>query len=121
MQLDVRALGFDLTPALRAHTERRLHFALGWAETQVERLCVRLSDVNGPRGGADKRCHLQIWLTEAREVLIEDTQLDLYVAIDRAADRAGRAVGRRLDRSRDQRHGPRWLPSADSTPVSSFL
>ena len=48
MQIDVQALGFELTPALRTHTERRLHFALGRSDAQVSRLCVRLSDLNGP-------------------------------------------------------------------------
>ena len=51
MQIDVQALGLELTPALREHTERRLHFALGRSDTQVSRLWVRLSDLNGPRGG----------------------------------------------------------------------
>ena len=106
MQIDVQALGFELTPALRTHTERRLAFALGRADTQVSRLWVRLSDLNDPRGGEDKRCHVRITLTDAPEVVIEDTEADLYVAIDRAADRAGRPVARRLERSRDQRRGP---------------
>ncbi len=113
MRIDIQALGFELTPALRAHTKRRLHFALGRSDTQVSRLWVRLSDLNGPRGGDDKRCHVRITLTDAPEVVIEDTEADLYVAIDRAADRAGRTVARRLERSRDQRHGPRPPPAID--------
>ena len=116
MRIDIQALGFDLTPALRAHTERRIHFALGWATTQVSRLCVRLSDLNGPRGGEDKRCQMRISLAEAPEVVIEDTQADLYEAIDRAAERAGRTVGRRLERSRDQRHGARPLLADGAAP-----
>ena len=44
MQIDVQALGFELTPALREHTERRMHFALGRADAQVSRrLWVRPS------------------------------------------------------------------------------
>ena len=34
-------------------------------------------------------------------VVIEDTEADLYVAIDRAADRAGRTLERRLARQRE--------------------
>ena len=113
MQIDVQALRFELTPALRTHTERRLQFALGRFNAQVSRLWVRLSDVNGPRGGDDKRCHVRITLTDAPEVVIEDTEADLYVAIARAADRAGRTVARRLGRSRDQRHGPGPPPAID--------
>ena len=37
-------------------------------------------------------------------VVIEDTEADLYVAIDRAADRAERAVTRRLERLREHHH-----------------
>jgi len=114
MQIDVQALGFELTPALRSHTERRMHFALGRFDSQVARLSVRLSDLNGPRGGEDKRCHLRVTLTDAPEVVIEDTEADLNIAIDRAADRAGRTVARRLERSHDRRHSPRPPVEADS-------
>ena len=121
MRIDIQALGFELTPALRAHTKRRLHFALGRSNAQVSRLWVRLSDLNGPRGGEDKRCHVRITLTYAPEVVIEDTEADLYVAIDRAADRAGRTVARRLERSRDQRHGPRPPPAIDAASDSPSI
>jgi len=73
MQINVQALNFDLTPALRQHTERRLHFALGRASGQISRLTVRLSDLNGPRGGEDKRCLLRITLTGAPTLPIEST------------------------------------------------
>jgi len=73
MQINVQALNFDLTPALRQHTERRLHFALGRANGQISRLTVRLSDLNGPRGGEDKRCLLRITLTGAPTLPIEST------------------------------------------------
>lgn len=116
MQIDVQALGFELTPALRKHTERRLQFALDRADSHVVRLWVRLSDLNGPRGGEDKRCHLRIALTGPPQVLIEDTEADLYVAIDRAADRAGRTVARRIERLRDQRHGPLAPLAVDDMP-----
>ena len=73
MQINVQALNFDLTPALRQHTERRLHFALGRANGQISRLTVRLSDLNGLRGGEDKRCLLRITLTGAPTLPIEST------------------------------------------------
>jgi len=59
---------------------------------------VRLSDVNGPRGGVDKCCRIQIILKGLPDVVIEDVEADLYVAIDRATERAGRTVVRKVDR-----------------------
>jgi ribosome-associated translation inhibitor RaiA len=101
MQMSIQATGFEMTTALRAYTRRRLVTALGWAYVHVRRLVVRLSDINGPRGGVDKRCKIQVQLDGGRDVIIEDTEADLYVAIDRAAGRADCAVGRQVGRSRD--------------------
>jgi putative sigma-54 modulation protein len=39
------------------------------------------------------------------DVVIEDTESDLYVAIDRAVERIERSVARRLERQREHPHG----------------
>ena len=102
MQIDIQSRNFQLTDALRGHTKRRLGFALSIRDDHIQRVFVRLSDINGPRGGADKCCHIQVVLAQLANVVIEDTEVDLYAAIDRAAHRAGRTVGRRLARQRDR-------------------
>ena len=104
MRIDIKAKGFDLTEGLREHTLRRLQFALGWANHDVRVVTVRLFDINGPRGGKDKRCRIQVPFPGTANVVIEDTDSDLYVAIDRAAERPERAVVRRLDRLREHPH-----------------
>jgi len=119
MQINIQARGFELTDGLHEHTARRLQFALGWAGHQLRKVSVRLSDENGPRGGKDKRCRIRIDFPGAQDVVIEDTEADLYVAIDRAADRAGRSVARRLERQRDHRHGP--LPEIDPNDTTTLL
>jgi ribosome-associated translation inhibitor RaiA len=83
---------------------RRLQFALGWANHDVRKVNVRLFDINGPRGGKDKRCRIQVPIPGTQNVVIEDTETDLYVAIDRAAERTERAVVRRLERLREHPH-----------------
>ena len=104
MRLDIQARGFDLTEGLRGHTERRLQSALSWASHDVRTVSVRLFDINGPRDGNDKRCRIQIPISGGQDVVIEDTESDLYVAIDRAVDRTERALARRLERQREHRH-----------------
>ncbi len=98
MQIDIKTHNFPLTDALRSHAERRLRFALTYCDDHIQRVVMRLSDINGPRGGADKRCRLQVVLDGLPDVVVEDTEADLYVAIDRAADRAGRTLVRKIDR-----------------------
>ncbi len=112
MQINIQARNFSLTEALRKHAERRLHFALTCCDNHIQRVVMRLSDINGPRGGEDKRCHLQVVLAGLPDVVIEDIETDLYVAIDRASDRAGRTVVRKTRRQQTLlRHGE--APTAD--------
>ena len=120
MNIHIQARSFALTDSLREYIERRLRFALGWADDRLRQISVRLSDENGPRGGKDKCCRIQITFPGAPSVVIEDTETDLYVAIDRASDRIGRSVARRLDRQRDHRHGPLLTPSP-ADPVNLSL
>jgi len=100
MQIGIQARNFPLTDALRGHTERRLRFALTCCDDHIQRVVVRLSDINGPRGGKDKLCHLQVVLAGLPDVVIEDIETDLYVAIDRAVDRAGRTTVRKIGRQK---------------------
>jgi putative sigma-54 modulation protein len=96
MKVDVHAQGFPLTPALTEHAERRLRFALKHAADRVQQVTVRLADVNGPRGGVDKKCSVHIVMNGIPDIVTEDTEHDMYIAINRAVDRVGRTVLRRM-------------------------
>jgi ribosome-associated translation inhibitor RaiA len=111
MHIDIQSRGFRLTQGLRDYTERRLRFAFGATQAGLERIAIRLTDVNGPRGGEDKRCRIQVSIRGASAVSIEDTESDLYVAIERAVDRAGRTVARRLARLRQDRRIVPFAPA----------
>jgi putative sigma-54 modulation protein len=104
MRVTIQTNGFEMTSALRAYTEHRLAIALGWAREHTHKLAVSLSDINGPRGGIDQRCKIQVHLGSGRAVVIDNVDADLYVAIDRAVDRADRAVVRQVERARHFAH-----------------
>ena len=96
MQIDIHARGFSLTDALETHVHNRLGFTFLHASSRVSRVHIRLSDLNGPRGGVDKRCLVEVRLEGLPVVVVEDVQSDMYSAIDRAVGRAARTVMRRL-------------------------
>lgn len=101
MKFDIRGLGFPNTAALSEQVKRRLRFGLARHSERIHRVVVRLGDENGPRGGVDKFCCIQVYLVDAPVAIIKDIDPDFHAAIDRAADRAGRLVAKHLDRSRD--------------------
>lgn len=98
MQIDIQARDFTLTDSLRAHVDHRLRFALTRFQDRMHRISVRLSDVNGPKGGVDKCCLVRIKSNGLPDIVVTDTEADLYVAVDRAVDRARRTVQRQRTR-----------------------
>jgi putative sigma-54 modulation protein len=110
MRIDIKGSGFPITTALMDHTERRLRFALTRSSDRIVRVAVLVGDSNGPRGGEDKFCRVQIHLKRAPQVLIEDIGTELYAVIDRAAERAGHNVARRVDRLKENIREARLNP-----------
>lgn len=106
MRIHVRSRGFELTDALRGYAERRLLFALGRFGRKVLAVTMRLDDLNGPRGGSDKRCQIIAQLSPRGDVRVEELDGDLYAAISRGAERLDRAVARETKRRRELRRYP---------------
>lgn len=89
--------------ALRQRIERRIGFALSRFSDELSAVLVRLDDLNGPKGGVDKRCRVQLRGASIGEVVVEETDVEWGPAIDRALSLAGRSVARALDRARPDR------------------
>ncbi len=101
MRTAIQVRNSDLTDELREHVEHRLAFALSQFPEHIRGVVAVLSDVNGPKGGIDKRCSLRVRLNGGADIVIEETEADFHVAVDRAADRAKRTLGRCLRRLRN--------------------
>jgi ribosomal subunit interface protein len=110
MQINIQTNGFSLTDGIRDYTKRRMQFALNRNDNHITRVQVRLADINGPRGGVDKRCQIDLGLAGQNDIVIEDIETNLYVAIDRATDRCARTLARRLERAREFSHETVTLP-----------
>lgn len=105
MHIHIQAHDFALTHSLRQYIERRLQFAFGWADDQLRQVSVQLFDENRAYRKENKCCRIRIEFPGAEDIVIEDTEADVCIAIDRAASRAGRSVAHGLDRLREYRHG----------------
>jgi ribosome-associated translation inhibitor RaiA len=82
---------------------RRVQFVMRRLAWLTPRASVQLTDINGPRGGVDKRCQVQIETTGGATVVITSMARDWRDALDSALARANRALLRLAQRSRAQR------------------
>lgn len=100
MRLVISGKNFKVGEDLREHIDRRLQFALGKFDPEIDWVEVGLSDVNGPRGGIDKHCRIVAKTRSLGTLVVEDADDDFYIVVSRAADRIGHSVARSLDRRR---------------------
>ena len=94
----------------------RLQFVLRRVRWLVPRATLRLSDVNGPRGGVDKRCQVELDTDGNGKVVITAIARDWRSAIDNALSRAARVLLKLWQRGRRHaRSSPRQPPALPST------
>ena len=96
----IRARGVDVGADERAYIRRKLGMKFGKFASSVERVSVRIEDMNGPRGGVDQVCRIKVVLSGLPSVVVEQRDATLVAAIDGALSGAERAVRRSLQRRR---------------------
>jgi ribosome-associated translation inhibitor RaiA len=95
----INARGFAVTPAIRAHLNRRFEAALELFNNRIIHLEVFLKDLNGAgKGGEDQSVLVSVSLRGQPRVITETVTDDLYLSISMAARRTRRAVHRALER-----------------------
>ena len=90
---------------LRDLSVERVRFALRRLTSMVPRAKVQFSDVNGPRGGVDKRCQVELSTDAAGTVVIASLARDWRTALDRSLARATRVLTRSLQRNQKPTRG----------------
>ena len=96
----VRVIGGAIDDEHRDCIARKLGTKLGKFASSVERITVRLSDTNGPKGGQDQKCQIKVVMSGLPSVVVNETDSTLGRTIDRAIDAAATTVRRRVQRRR---------------------
>lgn len=90
-------------PEVRIQIVEALETALRPVRARLDGIDVYLTDVNGPRGGPDKRCRVVAYLPAGHPVVVSRVDRDPVVAVVAAAAQCRRLIRSRLKRRRDRR------------------
>jgi ribosome-associated translation inhibitor RaiA len=96
----VRAHHVSIEQHHRDYMRERLGHRLGKFAPAIERVWVRIDDVNGPKGGVDYDCRIQVSLSGLGTVIVHEQSADPIAGFDLAADKIENALQHRLGRSR---------------------
>lgn len=96
----IRVNGVEIEDHDRDSIARKLGMKLGKFASSIERITVRLSDANGPKGGRDQICQIKVVLSGLPSVVVEERASALPTATERAIKATALAVRRSVQRRR---------------------
>ena len=111
MKIQVTGRKIEVGDHARDFAERKILSSMGRLSGHIARVRVQLSDVNGPKGGRDTECLVEVRFRSTGRLTAKVTADDFYSAVSRAAERAGYAVSQWIKRTH----------SFDRMPVRVFV
>ncbi|MCD8521212.1 MAG: HPF/RaiA family ribosome-associated protein [Saccharospirillaceae bacterium] len=100
MVIEIQTRNIHLSNKLRGMLRKRVEQAFDRLQHHVQKVCIRLADVNGPKGGIDKSCQFHLSLSDHPDVIVRSQASELEVAINKSAARSARALMRRIGKRR---------------------
>ena len=93
MQINIEANSAELTEQV----EQLLQFYQSSLRDAVEVMSIQVGHTQDALGTSLYRCRLHAKLSRGADIVIDETQVDLYRAVTRSFDRCARGVRRRFD------------------------
>ncbi len=96
--INTKKAGIDKVISYEA--KRLLRYTLARFDGLVSRVKVRFFDVNGPKGGVDKRCRISAKLRTAGQITILGEGGNYMEALGNCLDRFVRSIRREIEKRR---------------------
>jgi putative sigma-54 modulation protein len=103
----IEFVGLAITPVLKARVTRQFRRALAGVQTRPVHARVSFADVNGPKGGLDVRCAIDVAIPRTKPFHAEELAADALTAFDQASAAITRQISRRLVRREDSGRHPK--------------
>ena len=71
MKITLHTINLDLPNSARTRMEQRITSILSRLEHRILHVRVRVEDINGPKGGIDHRCQIEVQLKHGTQLIVE--------------------------------------------------
>jgi ribosome-associated translation inhibitor RaiA len=103
----IEITGLAIGQALRARIAQRLRRALVGIRTSPVHVHVTFADVNGPKGGLDVRCAIDVRIPQTPPLHAEEVAERDVTAFDRSATMISRRIAEQVGRRQDSGRRPK--------------
>jgi putative sigma-54 modulation protein len=103
MNIEIKQDKVELQNSLITNIRQHIATDLKRFDRLIRRVCVKIADINGPHGGEDKSCRIQVFVKRAKSLIIEERGASLLAVAGRAIARIDMAMFRMADRRSERR------------------
>jgi ribosome-associated translation inhibitor RaiA len=105
--LTIEFAGLAITPKFRARIVQQMRHALAGVQTSPVHVRVSFTDVNGPKGGLDVRCAIDVKIPRTAPLHAEGTAASDVNAFDLSEAAIARQIARQLERRQESGRHPK--------------
>ncbi len=87
-----------LTQEVREQAERDIGFAFSRFADSIESVDMLVEDVNGSKGGEDKKCNIKVRLVPSGTHFVEGMQVDLSALVHNTISRMAGSIQKEVDK-----------------------
>ncbi|MGH1428081.1 MAG: HPF/RaiA family ribosome-associated protein [Arenicella sp.] len=113
MKTLIHSNDITLSNTLHQFIQQQATRSMSICSERVERVIVRLKDINGPKGGNDKECCIEVKLANSPSVIVTKRSSTIYASVRKAMKRASRTTLRHIqkrDKNNCTLHTPELNP-----------
>ena len=93
MKIDIQSKGVKLTDSVLSYLDEQIFYRLSNRFDQIKKLSINLS-----KGANAKRCKIRISFPRLKDIVVEEKQANINVAIFRGMEKATTRLCQRLNR-----------------------
>ena len=94
----------EIPENMLAQIEKALCSALDRFKHTIREVDINLIDLNGPKGGLDKRCNVQIRFEHQGSLVVTSTGASIIQIVHEACDKLRHVITKRLSKAKSKRH-----------------
>ncbi len=103
----IEIVGLAIAPKFRTRIVRQIRHALVGVQISPVHVRVSFADVNGPKGGLDVRCAIEVKIPRTAPLHVEETAASDVTAFDLSEAVMSRQIARQLERRQESGRHPK--------------
>lgn len=104
MKIDIQAQKLKLGQTFKQNVKVKIRRLFQHNSDDVNRINITVADVNGPKGGEDKVCKVNVSVGGGQNILVSARDSSAYKAVTQAVKKASATLSRQRQKAKSIKH-----------------